>query len=567
MRRDGMLRRALLAGTGALTFITTAGTVPGRADDTAALADLLANKGVITASEAQSIRSAPAPAREGRLTYILRKKGVLGDEDLKSLGTQPQPASRPVADATPVAVATQDPSSALAAKPPAPPVFRKAGITVGAFEVAPVGYVALTTVTRSTNTGNPGGTNFFAIPFENTVAGNIGETRVTANASRLGLRAHAAANSWLDVVGYFEADFLGNDAANVFVSPNSHTFRERLAYADVNASQLEFSAGQMWSWLTPNRKGLGPDPRTVFATLNVDPNLNVGIPGTRDAQARVAWHPSKEFAIGVGIENPDQFGGQGEITFPAAFNAQLAGQIDQANITSAPNAVPDVVGKATYDTDWNTQHFHVEAAGMVRPFKVTDIPAITGANFVNHTANGWIAALAANLEIFKGFNAVGNVFWSEGGGRYLYTGLGPDLVVLPNAAGTDVFISTVRTKAFLFGAEWQATANTILAGYYGEAFFNNNFALDTTAGAKPGTFVGFGFPSTTANVSNQNKFMQEWTADIKHTWWADPRLGALQTLLQYSYVQRQPWFVVAGAPPEAHVHMFYTEFRYVLPGT
>ena len=566
MRREGILRRTLFAGT-ALTLITTAGTVPGRADDTAALAALLANKGVITASEAQSIRSAPAAAREGRLTSILRKKGVLGDEDLKSLGTQPQPASRPVADATPVAVATQDPSSALAAKPPAPPVFRKAGITVGAFEVAPVGYVALTTVTRSTNTGNPGGTNFFAIPFENTVAGNIGETRVTANASRLGLRAHAAANSWLDVVGYFEADFLGNDAANVFVSPNSHTFRERLAYADVNASQLEFSAGQMWSWLTPNRKGLGPDPRTVFATLNVDPNLNVGIPGTRDAQARVAWHPSKEFAIGVGIENPDQFGGQGEITFPAAFNAQLAGQIDQANITSAPNAVPDVVGKATYDTDWNTQHFHVEAAGMVRPFKVTDIPAITGANFVNHTANGWIAALAANLEIFKGFNAVGNVFWSEGGGRYLYTGLGPDLVVLPNAAGTDVFISTVRTNAFLFGAEWQATANTILAGYYGEAFFNNNFALDTTAGAKPGTFVGFGFPSTTANVSNQNKFMQEWTADIKHTWWADPRLGALQTLLQYSYVQRQPWFVVAGAPPEAHVHMFYTEFRYVLPGT
>ena len=564
MRRDGMLRRALLAGTGALTFITTAGTVPGRADDTAALADLLANKGVITASEAQSIRSAPAPAREGRLTSILRKKGVLGDEDVKSLGTQPQGAPRPVAVATPVTVATQDPSSALAAKTPAPPMFRKAGITVGAFDVAPVGYVALTTVTRSTNTGNPGGTNFFAIPFENTVAGNIGETRVTANASRLGLRAHAAANSWLDVVGYFEADFLGNDPANVFVSPNSHTFRERLAYADVNAGQLEFSAGQMWSWLTPNRKGLGPDPRTVFATLDIDPNLSIGVPGTRDAQARVAWHPSKEFAIGVGIENPDQFGGQGELTFPAAFNAQLAGQIDQANITSAPNAVPDVVGKATYDTDWNTQHFHVEAAGMVRQFKVTDLPTIAGSNFVNHTANGWIAALAANLEILKGFNAVGNVFWSEGGGRYLYTGLGPDLVVLPDATGNDVFISTVRTNAFLFGAEWQATANTILAGYYGEAFFNNNFALDTSPGAKPNTFVGFGGPNS---ATNNNKFMQEWTADIKHTWWSDPRLGALQTLLQYSYVQRQPWFVAAGAPPEAHVHMLYTEFRYVLPGT
>jgi hypothetical protein len=556
MRCDAILRRTLFAGT-ALAMLTAAGTVPGHADDTAALAALLANKGVITAGEAQAIRSAPPAAREGRLTTILRKKGVLGEEDMKSLGS-PKPESRPVA------VASPDPSGAMAANTPAPPVFRKAGVTVGGFEISPVGYVALTTVTRSTNTGNPGGTNFFAIPFDNTVAGNIGETRVTANASRLGLRAHATVNSWLDVIGYFEADFLGNDAANVFVSPNSHTFRERLAYADVNASQFEFSAGQMWSWLTPNRKGLGPDPRTVFATLNVDPNLNVGVPGTRDAQARVAWHPSKEFAIGVGIENPDQFGGQGEVTFPTAFNAQLAGQIDQANQSTVPNAVPDVVGKVTYDTDWNTQHFHVEAAGMWREFKITDLPTIANSNFVTHTASGWIAALAANLEIFKGFNAVGNVFWSDGGGRYLYTGLGPDLVVLPDAAGNDVFISTVRTNAFLFGAEWQATQNTILAGYYGEAFFNNNFALDNTLGAPPNRFIGFGGPNS---ANNNNKFMQEWTADIKHTWWSDPRLGALQTLLQYSYVQRTPWFVAAGAPPDARVHMLYTEFRYVLPGT
>ena len=136
MRCDAILRRTLFAGT-ALALLTAAGTVPGHADDTAALAALLANKGVITASEAQAIRSAPPAVREGRLTAILRKKGVLGEEDMKSLGSQPGPQSRPVA------VASPDPSSALAANTPAPPVFRKAGVTMGAFDIAPVGYVAL----------------------------------------------------------------------------------------------------------------------------------------------------------------------------------------------------------------------------------------------------------------------------------------------------------------------------------------------------------------------------------------------------------------------------------------
>jgi hypothetical protein len=557
MRRDGILRRALFAGT-ALTFITAAGTMPGRAEDTAALAALLASKGVITQSEAQSIRSAAPAARESRLGALLRKKGVIGDEDMKSIGAALQPAP----------AASSAAATAMAADAPIAPMYRKAPITVGGIEITPVGYVALTSVTRSTNTGNPGGTNFFAIPFDNTIAGNLGETRLTAFASRLGLRAHAAVNSWLDIVGYFETDFLGNDAANAFVATNSHTMRLRLAYADVNAGPLELTAGQAWSWLTPNRKGLGPDPRTVFTTLNIDPNVQVGFVGTRAAQTRVAWHPNKEFAIGIGMENPEQFGGQGEITFPTAFNAQLAGQIDQANISSTPNPAPDVVAKATYDTDWNMQHIHLEAAGMWREFKVTDIPTTSGSFFVNHTANGWIGTASAIVEVFNGFNAIGSVFWSDGGGRYTFTGLGPDLVVLPNAAGTDVTISTVQSHAFLFGGEWQVAASTQLAGYYGEVFFNNNFGPDTTSGGvgpcngKP--CVGFGGLNS---ANNNNKDLKEWTVDLKHTWWSDPRLGALQSLLQYSYVERQPWFVASGAPPEAHVHMLFTEFRYVLPGT
>jgi hypothetical protein len=192
---------------------------------------------------------------------------------------------------------------------------------------------------------------------------------------------------------------------------------------------------------------------------------------------------------------------------------------------------------------------------------------------VNHTANGWGVQGSANVELFKGFNALGTGFWSDGGGRYLF-GMGPDLVVLPNLAGTDVAISTVQSHGFVFGAEWQATQNTILAAYYGETFFQANFAADVTSAAAIGPCVTAAFPAGKPcigfgglnSANNNNKVIQEWTADLKHTYWSDPRLGAIQSLFQYSYIQREPWFVAAGAPPEAHVHQIFTEFRYLFPG-
>jgi hypothetical protein len=284
----------------------------------------------------------------------------------------------------------------------------------------------------------------------------------------------------------------------------------------------------------------------------------------RAAQARVAWHPNKEFAIGVGVESPDQFVGAGEVIFPFAFNAALGTQFDAANQTTVPNKFPDVVGKATYDTDIMDRHVHFEAAGMWRSFNATVVPVGSG-SFANEHANGWLVSAAADVEVLKGFNVIGDVFWSDGGGRYL-GGLGPDLVVMPIQTGPatfDVQLSTVKSHAFVGGFEWQATANTILAGYYGEVFFDNNAFPDLTSPLLVKPMIGFGGINS---PNSANKTIQELTADLKHTYWSDPRLGALQSLVQYSYVQRQPWFVALGAPTQAHTHMLFTEFRYLFPG-
>src|SRR5215831_13211181 len=123
----GLLRFALLGGT-ALSFLLAG--APAFADSsTDALLKVLASKGVISSSEARSISTAPPAAQQGRLVSLLRKKGVLADEDLRSL----QPSAPTVAAAAPVAPAGAAASDAMARAPE--PIYRKAGVTVGGFEI------------------------------------------------------------------------------------------------------------------------------------------------------------------------------------------------------------------------------------------------------------------------------------------------------------------------------------------------------------------------------------------------------------------------------------------------
>lgn len=427
---------------------------------------------------------------------------------------------------------------------------------IGGAEFTPGGFMDFTSIFRSVNTGNLG-TNFFAIPFSNTVAGHLTEERFTAQNSRLSLKATSKFGE-NDVAGYVEMDFLGNDAANVFVTSNSHTLRDRLYFVDVKRHKFEIAAGQMWSWMTPNRVGLSPYTSDVFYSLDMDFNYQVGLTWARQPGVHFAYHPNDHWILGVGLENPEQFGGQGEITFPTAFNAQLAGQIDSANISSTPNMHPDIIPKIAYDTDLSGKHFHVEAAGLLSGFKVTDLVAGT---FVKHTKEGAGLEAAINLELFKGFRLVSNAFWSDGGGRYQF-GSGPDLVVLPSAAGTDVNISLVHSFSGIFGFETQVAPHTQFYGYYGGDYFQRNFGLDTSAGAKPGTFVGFGGPNS---ANSNNRAIQEGTLGWIQTFWRNPQYGALQLITQASYMTRSPWFVAAGAPKNAHLVEGWVDIRYILP--
>ena len=427
---------------------------------------------------------------------------------------------------------------------------------IGGADFTPGGVMDFDAIFRTTNTGNMG-TNFFAIPFSNTIGGNITENRFSAQNSRVSLKAHEKFGE-NDVTGYVEIDFLGNDAANAEVTANSHTVRQRLYWVDVKRDKWEFFAGQSWSWLTPNRVGLSPVPADIFYSSDFDFNYQVGLTWTRAPQVRVVYHPDDHWAFGIALENPQQFGGQGEVTYPFAFNAQLGVQIDQANLSGAPNLHPDFIPKLAYDNTWGGRHYHAELAGLFSGFRTTNVVA---GSFAKHTTEGASIEAAANLELFKNFRFVFNSFYGAGGGRYIF-GMGPDVVVLPNALGNDVRLSLVHSGSGIAGFEYQVLPHTLLYGYYGAAYFQRNFALDNTAGAAPGSFAGFGYPGS---PNNHNRDIQEPTLGWTQLFWKQPQFGTLQIGTQVSYLTRSPWFVPNGAPKNAHLFMVWEDFRFILP--
>jgi len=421
------------------------------------------------------------------------------------------------------------------------------------------GFVDLENIFRTTNTQSNIATAFASIPYSNTPQGNISEFRTTAQFSRLSVKL---TDSFMgnDLTGYLETDFSGNDASNVYQSVNGHTNRLRLYFADLKRGKWEFLGGQTWSWLTPNRNGIGPMPVDLALTYNEDQNLGVGVPYTRAAELRVAYHTNEHWAMGAGIEDPNQYLG-GFVALPAGFTS-VGTQFDNGAQIGSPNAFPDALSKITYDRRFSGRHFHAEATGLFTGAHAALIP--TGStSFKTHSTVGGGGQIAANYELLPKLTVLANGFWSDGGAHYLVA-TGPQLVVRPDADGRDVSLSMVHAGAVSAGLEWRATTKQAFAVYYGADYYGRNFFPDTTNTTHQGTIIGYGGPGS---PNTNNRAIQQATFDWIQTFWSNPRYGALQTYAQYSYLARSPWYVAPGSPKNAHLSMVYFGVRYVLPAT
>jgi hypothetical protein len=474
--------------------------------------------------------------------------------------TLPSKSLGQVASATPIIPPSAAPPAAVPPPPSSSSAVQPGGVAapdesplqlhIGTASLTPVGFMDFTTVWSNHDRGSGIGTNFSGIPYGNVFQNNLSEFRESMQNSRIGFRVDANVMG-SQVMGYMEADFLGNNPGNVAVTSNSNTMRSRLYWVDVRKGGWEVLGGQTWSLLTPGRTGISPLPGNVFYSQDMDVNYQAGLVWGRIPELRLVYHaPGDKMALAFAVSSPEQYvggsAGAPVITFPSALGSVYGNELNTGgNTFGVPNVAPDFIAKFAWDP---SSRFHGEVAGLLRSFKLWN-PA-TGASY---TAEGGGGSVNLNFAVAGGFRLLTNNFWSDGGGRYIF-GMVPDLIVRADGSA-----SLIHTGSTVSGFEW-TKGNSMFYGYYGGTYIGRNTAIDTN-----GHLIGYGY---FGSPSSQNRAIQEATIGWIQTFWRNPRYGQLSLITQYSYLTRNPWYIPNnGSPENAHLNMIFLDLRYTLPGS
>ena len=421
-------------------------------------------------------------------------------------------------------------------------------LAVGPAKLRIGGYVGLHGIYRSTNSGGGVGTSFASIPYEDTIRGNVSETRLSAQASRLSLRVDADFPQdarFRRLSGYFEMDFAGSTPGNIAVTTAGAGLRLRLAFAEVQYGDTFFlAAGQAFSLMTAPKDQLSMWPADVELTQAVDLNYVAGMVWNRSPQVRLTWRPSRQFNWAASVENPEQQLGSGVIALPQCCATDIDAQYNTgADELRVPNLMPDFSTRVSYSP---TSAIHIDAGGVLRVFRHTVVPYDE-----DFKATGGGANVNVRVNATPKTRIIGQVAFGSGLGRYI-GGLVPDA-----AFDSDGSIRLIDTTSWVAAVEQTLTQRVSLAGYYsgvevGEKYFTDH----------DGSFIGFGFPgSSLTNNRNIHEFTLTGAYQVVRT--ADR--GSAQFNTQVSWLRREPWSTPTSGLSSAKSFMFLAQVRYNLP--
>jgi hypothetical protein len=419
-------------------------------------------------------------------------------------------------------------------------------VDVGPAKLRFGGYVSLAGTYRSTSSGGGIGTSFATIPYDNTLKGNVSETRLTAQASRLSLRVDAPFPEarFHTLSGYFEMDFVGYTPGNIAITASSAGLRLRQAFTDVQyGDALSVSAGQAFSLMTPPKGHLSMWPSDYDLSQAVDMNYLAGLVWERVPQLRLTWRRSTKFNWAVSVENPEQQIGTGLVTLPFCCGGDIEAQYNTGDEgLGVPNLMPDFVTRVALNP---SPAIHFDVGGVLRVFRHTVAPYDEAARAV-----GGGASVNASVAPIKGMRLLGQFASGSGLGRYL-GGLAPDV-----AFDTNGNIEPIRARSWVAGIEQALSPRVSLAGYYSGVSTEDTWFADSD-----GEMIGFGFPGA-SNASN--KAIDELTATLSYLAVRTDNRGSVQVNMQTSWLQREPWSQGSG-PESARAFLFFAQVRYNLP--
>lgn len=268
-----------------------------------------------------------------------------------------------------------------------PVAIRYKGITI-----TPGGFVAAETVNRTRAAASDINTPFTGIPYTANALSKVGEMNLTARQSRLSLLGESKVGD-TKLTGYWEADWLGTGVTSNNRQSNSYVMRQRVIYGQAAfKSGLSVTAGQMWSLVTEDKKGI--QNRQELPPLTIDPQYNVGFSWARQYGLRLVQDFGGKFALGVAVEGPQAtVGGRGfssiatnlaGVTTATGGNTFLnapgagGGLFNFADTSGYTiNKAPDIIVKAAIDPGWG----HYEVFGIFSEFRNRVYPCgVVGTN-------------------------------------------------------------------------------------------------------------------------------------------------------------------------------------------
>jgi hypothetical protein len=414
--------------------------------------------------------------------------------------------------------------------------------------LTPGGFLEMAGVYRQHYQGNDIATNW-AIPFANNRPSYVNEGRFSARQSRVSMLAQGNANKNTVLTMYGEFDFLGGAQTANANESNSFNPRVRHLYGAIDWNHdgggVHFLAGQTWSLVTMNTKGI--TPRNELTPPQIEAQYIPGFVWTRQPQLRLTVDTADhKLWAAISAENSaTTFVG----TVPAIVtNTAPAGSgFDSANTLSL-NGTPDFVGKVAYEATIAGRSLHLEGFALSRTFTAH----INGGGNVNKAGYGFgggvvFQALPKILDVQ--FSGIGG----KGIGRYGSAQL-PDVTFA--ADGT---IHPVREFMLLGGATLHATKMLDIYAFGGE---EQEFKADQGG--------GYGIGLITAN--NAGCYIEGGTCagntrrirQLTGGFWQkiySGSFGRAQVGMQYSYTERQ-LFNGAGGTPQANQSIGLVSFRY-----
>ncbi len=439
-------------------------------------------------------------------------------------------------------------------------------------KITPGGFIEAAGIYREHNLASDVATPFNSVPYSVTRAGHAEELRATARQSRITGLVEGNVNPDIKLSAYGEFDFLGAAQTANLNESDSFNLRTRVVYATMDFAQegWHLLAGDEWSLATMNSKGI--TPRNEVLPPNIDAQYNVGYVWARQPQFRV----TKDFLdhslwAAVSVENPQTtFGGSpaaatstlyninngsnyyagdtGTLTTTTA-NGAVTAVSGVAPATQSLNHVPDVIGKLAAEEDVFGHHLHAEVFGLYRQFYEQRGNLKSNSLDAGSVGGGVAGQIIPNLLDVQVSGITG-----KGVGRYGTSGL-PDVAFTPSGK-----ITAIQETAGLVTATLHATKTLDLYFVGGEEQDERPDGGLGSYGAFTAVNTGCGIEASTLTCTGNTRRVSELTFQAWDKAFTGP-YGQIRLGLQYSYVARQGFSGVGGAP-EAHDNMILTSIRY-----